>query len=124
MKSFPKEISSPDHSFRITVASHWHRDSARASPYFSAVASPGTQRQDPRLCRALSSPSVSSCYGRIRTYGTLETDTLLPFLPHYGIVRPKPTCLAAGFGIYLYSLVSFGDPTLHEEGSRRQQPNS
>ena len=34
------------------------------------------------------------------------------------------TCLAAGFGIYLYSLVSFGDPTLHEEVPRRQQPNS
>jgi predicted membrane channel-forming protein YqfA (hemolysin III family) len=34
------------------------------------------------------------------------------------------TCLAVGFIIYLYSLVSFGDPTLDGEGSRSQQPNS
>ncbi len=34
------------------------------------------------------------------------------------------TCLAAGFGIYLYALVSLGSSTLQEEGSRSQQPNS
>jgi predicted membrane channel-forming protein YqfA (hemolysin III family) len=33
------------------------------------------------------------------------------------------TCLAAGFVIYLYSLVSFGAPTLGGEGLRSQQPN-